>query len=92
MSDIELDIAFWQYDRTRVLVDGTVTISGVQARFHTAPIVMQIFEESCAGSSRLRNSASRIFYECSGARLALCSHPGISEPRLSPLYHLCQPG
>ena len=44
MSDIGLDIAFWQYDRTRALADGTVTIPGVQARFHSAPIVTQIFE------------------------------------------------
>ena len=44
MSDIALDIAFWQYDRTRALTDGTVTIPGVQARFHAALIVTQIFE------------------------------------------------
>lgn len=44
MSDLALDIAFWKYDRTRALTDGIVTIPGVQARFHTAPVVTQIFE------------------------------------------------
>ena len=39
-----LDIAFWNYDRTRMLQDGTVKIEGVEARFHSARIVPQIFE------------------------------------------------
>ena len=39
-----LDIAFWNYDRTRALSDGRVRIEGVEARFHTARIVPQIFE------------------------------------------------
>ncbi len=45
MSDIKLDIAFWNYDRTRALADGAVKIDGVDARFHSAPIVTEIFEE-----------------------------------------------
>lgn len=39
----QLDIAFWNYDRTRALMDGSVTIEGVDARFYTARIVPEIF-------------------------------------------------
>jgi hypothetical protein len=39
----QLNIAFWDYDRTRALADGTVTIDGVCASFHSAPIVTEIF-------------------------------------------------
>ena len=44
MTDRSLDIAFWNYDRTRALSDGRVKIEGVEARYHTARIVPQIFE------------------------------------------------
>ena len=44
MSDRKLDIAFWDYDRTRLLSDGSVRIEGVEARFHSARIVPEIFE------------------------------------------------
>lgn len=44
MVDRKLDIAFWNYDRTRALADGTVTIPGVEATFHSARIVAEIFE------------------------------------------------
>ena len=44
MADRKLDIAFWNYDRTRALADGTVKMPGIEATFHTAPIVTQIFE------------------------------------------------
>ncbi len=44
MSNPKLDIAFWNYDRTRLLADGTVAIEGVDAAFHSARIVPQIFE------------------------------------------------
>ena len=44
MLDGPLDIAFWNYDRTRALSDGRVGIEGVEARFHTARIVTEIFE------------------------------------------------
>jgi 4,5-dihydroxyphthalate decarboxylase len=43
MSEIKLNIAFWDYDRTRALADGTVKIAGVDATFHSAPIVTEIF-------------------------------------------------
>ena len=39
-----LDIAFWNYDRTRLLADGSVKIEGVDATFHSARIVPEIFE------------------------------------------------
>ncbi len=44
MADRKLDIAFWNYDRTRLLADGTVRIDGVDAAFHSARIVPEIFE------------------------------------------------
>ena len=40
-----LDIAFWNYDRTKPLADGAVRIEGVEARFHTAQVVTEIFEQ-----------------------------------------------
>ncbi len=44
MANVKLEIAFWDYDRTRALADGTVRIDGVDATFHSAPIVTEIFE------------------------------------------------
>ena len=44
MTDRTLDIAFWNYDRTRALSDGRIKIDGVTARFHTARIVPRIFK------------------------------------------------
>ena len=49
MSNLKLDIAFWNYDRTAALSDGTVAIPGVDATFHTAPIVTQIFQGVVGG-------------------------------------------
>jgi hypothetical protein len=43
MGGHKLDIAFWNYDRTRPLTDGIVRIEGVDASFHTARIVPEIF-------------------------------------------------
>ena len=40
-----LDIAFWDYDRTRALVDGSVEIDAADARFHGGRIVTEIFEK-----------------------------------------------
>ena len=40
----KLDIAFWNYDRTRLLADGTVKIDGVDASFHSGRIVTDIFK------------------------------------------------
>ncbi len=44
MASLNLDIAFWDYDRTRALVDGSVKIEGVDATYHSAPVVTEIFE------------------------------------------------
>ena len=44
MRDKPLDIAFWNYDRTRALSDTRIRIEGVEAHFHTARIVTEIFE------------------------------------------------
>ncbi len=44
MANIKLDLAFWDYDRTRALANGKVKIPNADATFHTAPIVTQIFE------------------------------------------------
>src|ERR1700710_816019 len=50
MTDHKLDIAFWDYDRTRALVDGTVKIEGVDATYHSARIVPEIFGKMIAGA------------------------------------------
>jgi hypothetical protein len=39
-----VDIAFWDYDRTRALAKGKVKIPDMEATFHSAPIVTEIFE------------------------------------------------
>jgi hypothetical protein len=40
----KLDIAFWNYDRTRLLADGSVKIEGADVAFHSTRIVPEIFE------------------------------------------------
>lgn len=40
----KLEIAFWNYDRTRLLAEGVVKIEGADAVFHSARIVPEIFE------------------------------------------------
>ncbi len=44
MPNSELKIAFWNYDRTRALADGTVKIKGVDATYFSDRIVTEIFE------------------------------------------------
>jgi ABC-type nitrate/sulfonate/bicarbonate transport system substrate-binding protein len=46
---MKLDIAFWNYDRTAALADGRVAIDGVDATFHSARIVAEIFERMIRG-------------------------------------------
>ena len=43
MKNIRLDIAFWNYDRTRALSDGKVRIPGVDAKYHSGSNVTEIF-------------------------------------------------
>jgi hypothetical protein len=49
MSNPTLHIAFGEYDRTRVLADGTVKIEGVEADFYSNPIVTDVFEGMVRG-------------------------------------------
>jgi hypothetical protein len=44
MANLKLNIAFWDYDRTRPLAEGEVKIEGADSVFHGAPIVTEIFE------------------------------------------------
>ena len=44
MTSPGLQIATYRYDNTRALFDGSVTIDGADATFHTAQIVTEIFE------------------------------------------------
>ena len=39
MADLKLDIAFWDYDRTRALADGRVKIPGVDMNRFVDPFV-----------------------------------------------------
>jgi hypothetical protein len=43
MTNLKLNVAFGEYDRTRPLADGTVKIEGVDASFHTSRIVTEVF-------------------------------------------------
>jgi ABC-type nitrate/sulfonate/bicarbonate transport system substrate-binding protein len=53
MFNPKLDIAFWDYDRTRALADGKVKIAGVDTTFHSAPIVTIIFEGMINGKFKV---------------------------------------
>ena len=53
MTDLKLDLAFWGYDRTKALTDGTIAIPGVEAAYHSAPIVTQIFEGMVRGQFQI---------------------------------------
>lgn len=44
MQNPKLNLAFWNYDRTRALANGRVKILGAEVNCHSAPIVTQIFE------------------------------------------------
>ncbi len=44
MAGVKLDIAYWNYDRTRALTDGTVRIDGVELNYRSDVIVSDIFE------------------------------------------------
>jgi 4,5-dihydroxyphthalate decarboxylase len=44
MAKQQIDIAFWNYDRTQALANGTVKVEGVETNFHTAKIITEIFE------------------------------------------------
>jgi hypothetical protein len=44
MSDLRMDVGFHNYEHVRALMDGSVTIDGVDATFHTERVVSDIFE------------------------------------------------
>ena len=44
MSNVKLNFAYWNYDRTRALTDGTVKIDGVDLAYASDAIVSDIFE------------------------------------------------
>lgn len=44
MSNTQIDIAFWDYDRCQALRDGTVKIDGVDATYHSGRIVTDVFQ------------------------------------------------
>ena len=82
MTDRKLDIAFWNYDRTRLLSDGTVKIEGVDPAFHTASIVPQIFEamirERAYDVSELEITFLRTFEDGPSSFLAIPVFPNRS--------------
>lgn len=41
---MKIDIAFWNYDRTRALIDGSVRIEGIELRYRSDVIVSDIFK------------------------------------------------
>jgi hypothetical protein len=61
MNAPDLDIAFWNYDRTRLLADGAVKIDGVEATFHSARIVPEIFEAGTPASVRCFRTGNDLF-------------------------------
>jgi hypothetical protein len=49
VNDPTLSIGAYQYEHTAALFDGTVTITGVDAAFETAPLVSDIFQRMVRG-------------------------------------------
>jgi|SRR5215469_762056 len=76
MVDRKLNIAFWNYDRTRALADGTMTIPGVEATFHSARIVAEIFE----GVIRGEFDVSELYVE---SDLSSCRPRSLASVQLS---------
>jgi len=44
LAALKLDVAYWNYDRTRALTDGSVSIDGVELTYRSDVIVSDIFE------------------------------------------------
>jgi len=49
MAALKLNFAFWNYDRTRALTDGSVGIAGVDMTYRSDVIVSDIFERMVRG-------------------------------------------
>ncbi|MEV8373472.1 PhnD/SsuA/transferrin family substrate-binding protein [Kribbella sp. NPDC056861] len=50
MTDLALDLAVYRYEHTAALLDGSVDIAGVDATWHTAPVVTDLFQAMVQGS------------------------------------------
>jgi 4,5-dihydroxyphthalate decarboxylase len=50
MGNIDMDIGFHHYEHVDALMNGTVAIDGVSARYHTARVVSDIFERMIGGN------------------------------------------
>jgi 4,5-dihydroxyphthalate decarboxylase len=57
----KLNITFWNYDRMRLLADGSVKIEGADGAFHSARIVPEIFEAMVRRSAFDEESRSRFW-------------------------------
>lgn len=86
MVDPKLDIASWNYDRTRTPADGTVKIDGVSATFHTAKIVTEISEGMVkVGLSGHVVAVTRLIVRATASarphsrRRTVCEQPGTGE-------------
>ena len=49
MTPLKLNFAYWNYDRTRALTDGSVRIDGVEVNYRSDVIVSDIFERMVRG-------------------------------------------
>jgi hypothetical protein len=49
MAALKLNFAYWNYDRTRALTDGSVKIDGVELNYRSDVIVSDIFERMVRG-------------------------------------------
>jgi 4,5-dihydroxyphthalate decarboxylase len=49
MAELRLNVAAYRYEHTAALFDGRVTIEGVDATWHTSPLVSDIFFEMTRG-------------------------------------------
>src|SRR5215471_8604432 len=92
MADVELDIAFWNYDRTRALSDGNVRIKGVDAKYHGGSNVIEIFRgHGCRAPIRCFGTGPHLLStDLQSRRIALCSNSGFSGPRIPAFGDLCE--
>ncbi len=81
----KLNVAFWDYDRTRALTGGKVKIAGADATFSSAPIVTVILEGVVNGKFNVSELGDDLFLEdFQGWRVAIYRDPGVSEQQAKP--------
>lgn len=91
MFNPKLNVAFWDYDRTRALVNGSVKIAGADASFHTAPIVTILFEGVVAGKFNVSELGMTYFLRTfKNGRVTFCRDPNFSESFLPAFRRLRQ--